>query len=100
MSGYKDSKFDEKEFDKMGLKYLEKIKFEKLKCSRAARRMAQITKWAIRVVTVLLILACAWQLAEIRGALKPRVAHGQRLLSSSFAPESECIMLLKYGVSA
>ncbi|KAA8529295.1 hypothetical protein F0562_033906 [Nyssa sinensis] len=69
MSGNEDSEIDElnrREFNKLGLKYLGKIKDENLKHSMAARaRMARIKLWAIQVTTILLLLACAVQLAAL-----------------------------------
>ncbi|GMP93705.1 hypothetical protein CsSME_00043426 [Camellia sinensis var. sinensis] len=83
-----DEALNEKDFDKMGLKYLGKIKIEKLKYSMAARArlMAQIKMWAIWVTTVVLIWGCAVQLAALNQTRWLRVV--QHWSSSSSIPSA------------
>ncbi|KAF7132579.1 hypothetical protein RHSIM_Rhsim09G0121500 [Rhododendron simsii] len=82
MSGYKVSmaeivELKEKEFDKKGVKYLGKIHVEKMKYSVVARArlIAEIKIWAIRVMTLVLVWACAWQLVALSHAWGPRVVQ-------------------------
>lgn len=82
MSGYKVSmaeimELKDKEFDKKGVKYLGKINVEKEKYSVVARAplIAEMKMWAIRMTTLVLVWACALQLAALGQTWGPRVVQ-------------------------
>lgn len=96
MSSYKVSmaeimELNEEEFDKKGVKYLRKINVEKMKCSVVARArlITELKIWVIRATTLVLVWACALQLAALSQTWGPRVVQHWSS-AASIPPIREC----------